>query len=41
LFARLDVDRHIMARLADDLRGRGFDALTTDCTFRNFLHLSR
>src|SRR5262249_13128229 len=30
LFARLYLDRHIMARLADDLRGRGFDVLTTE-----------
>jgi predicted nuclease of predicted toxin-antitoxin system len=30
LFVRLYFDRHIMARLADDLRGRGFDALTTE-----------
>ena len=29
-FVRLYFDRHIMARLADDLRGRGFDALTTE-----------
>jgi predicted nuclease of predicted toxin-antitoxin system len=30
LFARLDFDRHIMTRLAVDLRGRGFDVLTTE-----------
>jgi predicted nuclease of predicted toxin-antitoxin system len=30
LFVRLYFDRHIMARLADDLRSRGFDALTTE-----------
>jgi predicted nuclease of predicted toxin-antitoxin system len=30
LFVRLDFDRHIMARLADDLRSRGFNALTTE-----------
>jgi uncharacterized protein (DUF433 family)/predicted nuclease of predicted toxin-antitoxin system len=29
LFARLYIDRHIVRRLADDLRGRGFDVLTT------------
>src|SRR5690349_6028859 len=30
LFVRLYFDRHIMARLADDLRDRGFDVLTTE-----------
>src|SRR5262249_13535411 len=30
LFVRLYFDRHIMARLSDDLRGRGFDVLTTE-----------
>jgi predicted nuclease of predicted toxin-antitoxin system len=30
IFARLYFDRHIMARLAVDLRGRGFDILTTE-----------
>ena len=30
LFVRLYFDRHIMARLADDLRSSGFDALTTE-----------
>jgi predicted nuclease of predicted toxin-antitoxin system len=30
LFARLYFDRHIMARLAVDLRGHGFDARTTE-----------
>ena len=30
LFVRLYFDRHIMARLADDLRSRGFDVLTTE-----------
>src|SRR5262249_39826761 len=30
LFVRLDFDRHIMARLAVDLRGRGYDVLTTE-----------
>ena len=30
LFARLYFDRHIMARLAVDLRGRGFDVLRTE-----------
>jgi predicted nuclease of predicted toxin-antitoxin system len=30
VFARLYFDRHIIARLADDLRGRGFDVLTTE-----------
>src|SRR5260370_11704266 len=30
LFVRLYFDRHIMARLAVDLRGRGFDVLTTE-----------
>jgi predicted nuclease of predicted toxin-antitoxin system len=29
LFVRLYLDRHIMTRLATDLRGRGFDVLTT------------
>jgi predicted nuclease of predicted toxin-antitoxin system len=29
LFVRLYLDRHIMLRLAVDLRGRGFDGLTT------------
>src|SRR5712692_2736597 len=29
LFLRLYLDRHVMTRLAVDLRGRGFDALTT------------
>jgi predicted nuclease of predicted toxin-antitoxin system len=29
LFVRLYFDRHIMNRLAVDLRGRGFDVLTT------------
>src|SRR3954453_12996093 len=30
LFVRLYFDRHIIARLADDLRGRGYDVLTTE-----------
>lgn len=30
LFARLYFDRHIMTRLAVDLRGRGFDVLRTE-----------
>ncbi|HZU37097.1 MAG TPA: DUF5615 family PIN-like protein [Gemmataceae bacterium] len=30
LFVRLYLDRHIMRRLAVDLRGRGFDVLTTE-----------
>ncbi len=30
LFVRLFFDRHIRARLAVDLRGRGFDVLTTE-----------
>jgi predicted nuclease of predicted toxin-antitoxin system len=30
LFVRLYLDRHIMARLAVDLRARGFDVLTTE-----------
>lgn len=30
LFVRLYLDRHIMPRLAVDLRGRGFDVLTTE-----------
>jgi predicted nuclease of predicted toxin-antitoxin system len=30
LFVRLYFDRHIMTRLAVDLRGRGYDELTTD-----------
>src|SRR5262245_32050035 len=30
LFVRLYLDRHIMTRLALDLRGRGFDVLTTE-----------
>jgi predicted nuclease of predicted toxin-antitoxin system len=30
LFVRLYLDRHIMARLATDLRGRGFDVLRTE-----------
>ena len=30
LFARLYFDRHIMARLAVDLRSRGYDVLTTE-----------
>jgi predicted nuclease of predicted toxin-antitoxin system len=29
LFVRVYLDRHIMTRLALDLRGRGFEALTT------------
>ncbi len=29
LFVRLYLDRHIMTRLAVDLRGRGYDVLTT------------
>ncbi len=29
LFVRLYLDRHIMTRLALDLRGRGYDVLTT------------
>jgi predicted nuclease of predicted toxin-antitoxin system len=29
LFVRLYLDRHIMSRLAVDLRGQGFDVLTT------------
>lgn len=30
LFIRLYFDRHIMKRLAVDLRGRGYDLLTTE-----------
>src|SRR3954451_8334548 len=30
LYVRLYFDRHIMARLAEDLRSRGFDVLTTE-----------
>jgi predicted nuclease of predicted toxin-antitoxin system len=30
LFVRLYLDRHLMARLAVDLRGRGFDVLRTE-----------
>src|SRR5690348_9824083 len=30
LFARLCFDRHIMTRLADELRGRGYDVSTTE-----------
>lgn len=30
LFIRLYFDRHIMSRLAVELRGRGFDVLTTE-----------
>ncbi len=30
LFVRLYFDRHIMIRLAVDLRGRGFDVVTTE-----------
>src|SRR5689334_17631463 len=30
LFVRLYLDRHIMARLAADLRGHGYDARTTE-----------
>lgn len=30
LFVRLYLDRHIIARLAVDLRGRGFDVLRTE-----------
>ena len=30
LFVRLYFDRHIMARLADDLLSRGYDVLTTE-----------
>jgi predicted nuclease of predicted toxin-antitoxin system len=30
VFVRLYFDRHIMARLAVDLRGRGYDVLTTE-----------
>jgi|SRR5271157_1474789 len=30
LFARLYFDRHMMARLAIDLRGSGYDVLTTE-----------
>src|SRR5437764_1158066 len=30
LFVRLYLDRHIIKRLAVDLRGRGFDILTTE-----------
>jgi hypothetical protein len=30
VFARLYFDRHIMARLAENLRGRGYDGLTTE-----------
>jgi len=32
LFVRLYFDGHIMGRLAIDLRGRGFDVLTTSST---------
>jgi predicted nuclease of predicted toxin-antitoxin system len=30
LFVRLYLDRHVMTRLAVDLRGRGFEVLTTE-----------
>jgi predicted nuclease of predicted toxin-antitoxin system len=30
LFVRLYFDRHIIARLAEDLRSRGYDVLTTE-----------
>ncbi len=30
MFVRLYFDRHIMARLADDLRSHGYDVLTTE-----------
>jgi predicted nuclease of predicted toxin-antitoxin system len=30
LFVRLYLDRHVMTRLAVDLRGRGYDVLTTE-----------
>jgi predicted nuclease of predicted toxin-antitoxin system len=30
LFVRLYFDRHVMTRLAVDLRGRGYDVLTTE-----------
>ena len=30
LFVRLYLDRHIMKRLATDLRGRGYDVRTTE-----------
>ena len=30
LFVRLYLDRHIMTRLAVDLRGRGYDVMTTE-----------
>ena len=30
LFVRLYLDRHIMTRLAADLRGRGYAVLTTE-----------
>ena len=30
LFVKLYLDRHVMTRLAVDLRGRGFDVLTTE-----------
>ena len=30
LLVRLHFDRHIIARLAHDLRSRGYDVLTTD-----------
>ncbi len=36
LFVRLYLDRHIMARLAVDLRGRGFDVLRTEEAGKEF-----
>ena len=35
LFVRLYLDRHIMTRLAVDLRNRGFDVLTTEAAGRD------
>jgi predicted nuclease of predicted toxin-antitoxin system len=35
LFVRLYLDRHIMTRLAVDLRGRGFDIRTTEEAEKN------
>jgi len=35
LFLRLYLDRHVMTRLAIDLRGRGYDVLTTEEADKN------
>lgn len=41
LFVRLYFDRHIMARLALDLRGRGFDVLSRQLGSREYGTLLR